>query len=144
MTRAGGRLRIRSLMPIYEENYRLLRALVPAIGRETAPVTFLLGRSPRIAITIRDRAPYTSTASLVHAFDIGDGRWVRNMEMELRIYHDARLIEVLAYQGHGRFAPIYRFPNRRMLGPLEKQQVNVFFGEWLRSRQWSRQPALQD
>jgi len=122
---------IRSLMPVYEENYRLIRQLVPAFPAIRVPTTLILADYPRISFSILECAPYTSVVALCHSFGICDGRLLKDMEMRLRAYHDARLIEVISYQGHGRFAPVYPYPNEDMLSPFEKRQVNAFLGEWL-------------
>jgi uncharacterized protein YqiB (DUF1249 family) len=51
--------------------------------------------------------------------------------MKVRIYHDARVAEVLACQGIHSFQPFYPYPNPKMLQPYEKRRVNYFLGEWL-------------
>lgn len=135
---------IRSLMPVYEANYRLMSGLMPAIGGVRVPTSFVLAGYPRISLSILECAPYTSEAALVHSFGVCNGRLLKDMEMRLRIYHDARLLEVLSYQGRGRFAPIYAYPNEGMLSPFEKRQVNVFLGEWLRACHGCRQPLPLD
>lgn len=53
-------------------------------------------------------------------------------EMVVRIYHDARVAEVLSYQHHRRFLPRYDYPNPGMCQRREKRRVNEFLGEWLR------------
>ncbi len=134
MISVGGRGAIRSLAPVYESNYLLMQDLAPALPRVRVPTTLLLSACyPRISLSILECAPYTSLAALSHSFGICDGRLLRDMEMRLRVYHDARLLEVIAYQGRGRFAPRYPYPNEAMLSPFEKRQVNVFLGEWLRA-----------
>lgn len=134
MISVGGRGAIRSLAPIYESNYLLMQDLVPVLPRVRVPTTLLLSEYyPRISLSILECAPYTSMAALSHSFGICGGRLLRDMEMRLRVYHDARLLEVIAYQGRGRFAPRYPYPNEDMLSPFEKRQVNVFLGEWLRA-----------
>jgi uncharacterized protein YqiB (DUF1249 family) len=135
---------IRSLMPVYEDNYRLISRLVPAVGRTHVPTTFILSAYPRISLSILECARYTSLATLTHSFGVCDGRLLKDMEMRLRIYHDARLLEVLSYQGRGRFAPAYDYPNEDMLSPFEKRQVNVFLGEWLRACRYRRVPLALD
>lgn len=133
MIRIEKRGTICSLMPVYEDNYRLMRGLVPALGLIRVPTTLILSDYPRISLSILECAPYTCVAALNHSFGVCDGRLLRDIEMRLRVYHDARVIEVISYQGRGRFAPHYPYPNEAMLSPFEKRQVNVFLGEWLRS-----------
>lgn len=131
--KAENRGRIRSLMSVYEDNYRLMSGMAPALDLIRVPTTLILADYPRISLSILECAPYTSVAALNHSFGICDGRLLKDMEMRLRVYHDARMIEVIAYQGRGRFAPRYPYPNEAMLSPFEKRQVNLFLGEWLRA-----------
>lgn len=123
-----------SLMPVYEENYRLMCALVPVLRAVRAPTTLILADFPRISFSVLECARYTSVIAIHHGFGtLGDGRLLKDIEMTVRVYHDARLVEVLSYQGSGRLAPFYRVPNAEMLGPFEKRQVNLFLTEWLRA-----------
>jgi uncharacterized protein YqiB (DUF1249 family) len=135
---------IRSLLLVYEDNYRLMSRLVPGIRRVHVPTTFVLSTYPRVSLSIMECARYTSLATLIHSFGVCDGRLLKDMEMRLRIYHDARLLEVMSYQGRGRFAPAYDYPNEHMLSPFEKRQVNLFLGEWLRACRQNRVPLLLD
>ncbi|SHH95124.1 DUF1249 domain-containing protein [Ferrimonas marina] len=59
--------------------------------------------------------------------------------MEVRLYHDARVAEVLTGQHFSRFLPVYPYPNAKMLQRDEKFQVNLFLAELLeqfRQSQW--------
>lgn len=51
--------------------------------------------------------------------------------MTIRLYHDARLAEVLASQDIRQVKPRYDYPNRQMHQQDEKQQTNQFLNEWL-------------
>jgi len=51
--------------------------------------------------------------------------------MMVRVCYDAKVAEVLSYQQQYRFKPKYDYPNPAMCQVREKQQVNVFLGEWL-------------
>ncbi|MFI3245944.1 MAG: DUF1249 domain-containing protein [Ferrimonas sp.] len=56
---------------------------------------------------------------------------VRDPKLEVRLYHDARLAEVLTGQQFSRFLPVYPYPNAAMLQPDEKFQVNLYLAELL-------------
>jgi uncharacterized protein YqiB (DUF1249 family) len=52
--------------------------------------------------------------------------------MQVRLYHDARLAEVISSQGIARLKPRYDYPNEAMHHPDEKWQVNSFLHDWLK------------
>ena len=51
--------------------------------------------------------------------------------MTVRMYHDAKVAEVVNCSGRGGFEPEYGYPNKLMLQRDEKRQVNQLLGEWL-------------
>lgn len=52
-------------------------------------------------------------------------------KMVIRLYHDARMAEVVSNQDIHQVKPRYDYPNKTMHLPDEKQQINVFLKEWL-------------
>ncbi len=55
----------------------------------------------------------------------------RNLSMLVRLYHDARMAEVVAYSGEKAGLASYEYPNEMMFQPDEKAQQNRFLAEWL-------------
>ncbi|MEO0442849.1 MAG: DUF1249 domain-containing protein [Pseudomonadota bacterium] len=51
--------------------------------------------------------------------------------IDVRLYHDATLAEVIAWQGQRRFQPRHEYPNPQMYQRDEKAQLNTFLGELL-------------
>lgn len=51
--------------------------------------------------------------------------------MDIRLYHDARMAEVLYTQDIRQVKPRYPYPNNHMHQQDEKQQINQFLNEWL-------------
>lgn len=51
--------------------------------------------------------------------------------MTIRLYHDARVAEVISSQNVAQIKPRYDYPNRAMHHPDEKHQINQFLKEWL-------------
>jgi uncharacterized protein len=125
---------VRSLMPLYEENYRLMLGWMPALRAIRVPVSLMLDGHPEIRVSVLECSRYTSSGLISQAFAFREPRFLRDLLIGFRVYHDAQLLEVIAYQGRARFAPYYPYPNRYMRSPHEKRQVNLFIGEWLRSR----------
>lgn len=122
---------LRSLMPIYEGNYRSLAQLVPGLRSMQVPASFVLSDLPRIRMSVVECCKYTALLAFSHALAPGAGR-VPDLALKVRMCHDARVAEVIGYQGRSRFAAVYPYPNQDMHGVFEKRQVNLFLGEWLR------------
>ncbi|MFM1895347.1 MAG: hypothetical protein RLZZ385_421 [Pseudomonadota bacterium] len=89
--------------------------------RHTQPAT--------VAITVLESYRYTTTLEI--AQQPGEGEWVRNPVMQVRVYHDAHTAEVVSFQEQRNFQPNYPQPNPQMFQRDEKVQVNRFLGEWL-------------
>lgn len=51
--------------------------------------------------------------------------------MTIRLYHDARMAEVISTQDIQQVKPRYDYPNQHMHQQDEKQQINEFLHEWL-------------
>lgn len=51
--------------------------------------------------------------------------------MNIRLYHDARMAEVISSQDVFQVQPRYDYPNKSMHQKDEKQQINQFLNEWL-------------
>lgn len=132
---------IRSLMPLYEGNYRTLMRLLPGLSAIRVPTTLTLSELPQIRLGVVECCKYTSTVVLAHCLG-SDGRIVPDISMTLRIYHDAKLVEVIGYQNQRGFAPSYPYPNEKMRSPFEKRQINRFLGEWL--KWYGRRVAVGD
>jgi len=116
------------LMVMYEENYRALARLVPDMGVDTA----ILSSSrefPDLHMNVVERGKYTLTIAFLHALD--DTEIVPDMYLKVKVYHDARVAEVLTYQNKTGFSRIYTYPNKQLRYPIEKRRVNQFFSEWL-------------
>jgi uncharacterized protein YqiB (DUF1249 family) len=52
-------------------------------------------------------------------------------KMTIRLYHDARVAEVISNQDIRQVKPRYDYPNVKMHLPDEKEQINQFLKEWL-------------
>ena len=83
-------------------------------------------------LRILERSPYTTTLYLSQASVSGESTWLNMPRLTVRMYHDAKLAEVLAWEGHKRLRPRYEYPNQAMYQADEKLQVNQFLGEWLK------------
>jgi hypothetical protein len=82
-------------------------------------------------LRITERSPYTTTLELGRTAVGENSNWLAMPKLTLRMYHDAKLAEVLAWEGHKRLRPRYEYPNQSMYQSDEKYQLNRFLGEWL-------------
>lgn len=82
-------------------------------------------------LRVLERSPYTTTLLLRQTNLAGESNWLRMPRLTVRMYHDAKLAEVLAWEGHKRLRPRYEYPNQAMYQSDEKLQVNQFLGELL-------------
>ena len=82
-------------------------------------------------LNIIERSPYTTTLELSRSAVGANADWLAMPKLTLRMYHDAKLAEVLAWEGHKRLRPRYQYPNQAMYHRDEKYQLNRFLGEWL-------------
>ena len=83
-----------SLMTLYESNYIRLAWLVSNVETiDGAHVSTVPGDCP-LHLVVEDRSRYTTTLSLTYLFDTDEGVRVADPDLQIRIYHDARLAEV--------------------------------------------------
>ena len=82
-----------------------------------------------MSIAVLQRAPYTTLISI--KMDASWGRWVTLPEMEVRLYHDVLMAEVVMAQQVRRFPFVTEYPNSRMSLPNEKALLNQFLSELL-------------
>lgn len=82
-------------------------------------------------LRVLERSPYTTTLELSRTSVGTSSEWLALPKLTLRMYHDAKLAEVLAWEGHKRLRPRYEYPNQAMYHSDEKYQLNRFLGEWL-------------
>lgn len=85
-----------SLMSLYESNYLRLRALVGDVRRLAGEQVSRVAHDCDLHLSVVEHAPYTSTVKLTYRFEEQDGGTLADPDLELRVYHDARLAEVVA------------------------------------------------
>lgn len=84
-----------------------------------------------LCLAISDVARYTTTMKL----NISSPRIRLNHSMELiiRMYHDAKMLEVMEGSGPSALKAIYTGPQHSLKTVDEKRQINRFIGECLRA-----------
>ena len=94
---------LRNSMGLYERNFAKLMALIPELEVSAMSTTFEIAEA-KLIISITEQSTYTTTLS-IRQF-LGIGGHARDPYIKLRVYLDARLAEVVAYQNHHRFKPL--------------------------------------
>lgn len=119
-----------------EANYARLMQLLPGMRdgadskRQARRVALSQGEQLLgvLALDVLETCPYTSTLSVRQEHSLA---WLPVPQLEVRVYHDARMAEVVGAQSARRFHGRYPYPNAAMHQPDEKTQLNLFLGEWL-------------
>ena len=115
-----------------EVNFLRLMKLMPdldTVDERLFDVT-LTGHTPaRIHLRVIERCPYTTMIELLQLQ--GHNPWTPRAQFSLRVYHDARMVEVESFRRQKPRHGHYDYPNHQMFHRDEKAQVNSFLGEWL-------------
>jgi hypothetical protein len=134
-----------SLMTLCANNYMLLLKVLAGNDKVEQTRSFFISDFLSYSVTINEVTPYTSLITfkqeslsaitstpnpsphqlphhIRHAFD---------PRMSIRLYHDARMAEVISTQDIRQVKPRYDYPNSQMHQQDEKQQTNQFLNEWL-------------
>ena len=115
-----------------EMNYALfLRLLnIPASG--DCPRDFLAELNSELLpfeAELIEQSKYTTT--LLFSVDMAAGDWINPVTIRVRLYHDARLAEVLESNRNHAPKATHNYPNGQMRYPDDKQQRNQLLNECL-------------
>ncbi|QJR82760.1 DUF1249 domain-containing protein [Alteromonas pelagimontana] len=117
------------MQAVCEVNYSRFLRILPDCDTEDLSYDFSVGPRLSYRMTIEETARYTTTIS-IEQINKHTPPYLKP-SMRVRLYHDARMAEVISSQNTGAFAASYEYPNNKMRQRNEKQMVNVFLGEWL-------------
>ncbi|HEY6130643.1 MAG TPA: DUF1249 domain-containing protein [Halioglobus sp.] len=121
------KLDLTGLQAVCDANYARLLRLFP--DYENCNSRDLLVGSATVRLTVVERCRYTTIFQLHQ--QRAESRWLGMLRVEVRAYHDVRMLEVGAFQSHRRAAARYPYPNNRMFAQDEKYQQNRFLADWL-------------
>ncbi|MEJ2362095.1 MAG: DUF1249 domain-containing protein [Gammaproteobacteria bacterium] len=122
----------RNPMWYFERNFNVLIELLQQSQlQEQGKVEFELSGT-RIILSLLEHTRYTLLLGIQQIFQPGEERaLLSDLHFKVRIYLDAKLAEVVSYQGQQPLEPRYPFPNKRMFYPDEKRQTNLVLYDWL-------------
>ena len=133
-------LRAKDPMWVYERNYALLTGMYSNLdAQDTNEVaTFFIPGRGETQVHIVERCRYTLTVVLTEAYS---AKAVPEIKMQVRLYHDAKLAEVVSYQGFTNLLPKHRDLGKgNPQNHQEKRQANLLLHDWLVSLQKSQVP----
>jgi uncharacterized protein YqiB (DUF1249 family) len=129
IARLAPRNRLDRLMREYERNYERMRFLVPGLRGMSGRNVSRAPTMPELHLEVLDQSAYTTTLVLTYALEI-DGSRLPEPEVQLRVYHDARMAEVLAVREPGP-AGGAAWCSLRHSAMSRKWRFNRFLGKWL-------------
>ncbi|MHA7879764.1 MAG: DUF1249 domain-containing protein [Saccharospirillum sp.] len=115
-----------------EANYLRLEKL---LGDGLAPRYDYYWTSPNgteveVCIEVVERFKFTTTLNISKQNpDLPEP--MRDVALTLRLYHDARMAEVVTWTQGRQLSGVYTYPNEQMYHIDEKAQANVYLSEWL-------------
>ncbi|GAC19054.1 DUF1249 domain-containing protein [Paraglaciecola arctica] len=132
MTKEIGRKyvpKVANMHKVCEVNYGRLLKLLPDCDTEDLQYQFEVNDSLLYSIKIIECSRYTSTLEMSQKSPMSYD--FLSPEVQVRLYHDAKMAEVISAQNIGSLQPSYRYPNIKMYQKNEKEMVNLFLAEWL-------------
>jgi len=132
--------RISTLMNLCEVNYMLMLRVLADKESEGEQRCFFISDFLSYTVSINEVTRYTSLLTISQdinssfAAESSSGKMLAKLlqpRMVIRLYHDARVAEVISSQDIHHVKPRNNYPNSVMHLPDEKQQINHFLKEWL-------------
>ena len=121
---------LNQLLRLYERNYQKLVKFFPINSSQTE-IDYLIPegkKNSEIKIACKNISSHTSiiTISKTKSFSL-----LQDTNIEIYLYHDAKMAEVRKFNGKKQFWLRNRYPNKNMLTRDEKFQWNFFLEEFL-------------
>jgi uncharacterized protein YqiB (DUF1249 family) len=112
------------------KNYQKLAQIIPTHFTGEGTITLSLGQLGYLEIRLESLSEYTWALTLRHTPRKWP-TWLTGAQMQVRLYHDAKLAEVVSFSGNDAVSEQNSSLDVNMLYPDEKQQLDDFLGEWL-------------
>lgn len=130
--RQGYKPCLKEMLSQCELNYALIQQLYPhAVNQQAVDgdeVSFI-NQAIELELTIVEVFKYTSTLEL--RLKVPSEAIKNRVKLVVRLYHDARMMEVVEGSGPGALKPVQHRNNRERKVADEKRQINRFVGECL-------------
>ena len=119
---------LKEFMALCASNYAKFSRLLNLAELEVGQGFSLpIEKQPNLLISMKQKSRHTATYELSQESE----QISLKRNYLVRMYHDAKMAEVLSGLNQGMLPPVYQFPNTEMKQPDEKIQLNRFLSEWL-------------
>ncbi|QBL10842.1 DUF1249 domain-containing protein [Rheinheimera sp. D18] len=112
-----------------ERNYAQLNRYLANDAEDGQSTLIQVSEQHQYRISVTDVARFTTTLQIEL---VDNQQQFFRPHFVVRLYHDAKLAEVLACQQISQFKARYDYPNVDMLLPDEKRQINLLLRDWLK------------
>ncbi|HEX4152104.1 MAG TPA: DUF1249 domain-containing protein [Steroidobacteraceae bacterium] len=119
-----------SLMTLYESNFVRLGWLVSDLRSISERTVSRAGCDCDLYLTPVELAPYTSVFRLTYEF-AHEGECIRDPDLEVCVYHDARLAEVRSFRGFRRHIELAKVESGLKRELDQRWTRNMMLNKWL-------------
>jgi len=119
-----------SLMTLYESNFVRLGWLVGDLRAIADGAVSRVASDCDLHLTPLDLARYTSVFRLTYEFVV-DGQSIRDPDLEVCVYHDARLAEVRSFRGFQRHPQLAKLQSVLKRELDQRWTRNMMLNKWL-------------
>jgi uncharacterized protein YqiB (DUF1249 family) len=119
-----------SLMTLYESNFVRLGWLVSDLRSIAGRRVSSVATDCDLSLTPLELAPYTSVFRLTYEFNSEEG-CICDPDLEVCVYHDARLAEVRSFRGFQRHPELARLESRLKRELDQRWTRNMMLNKWL-------------
>lgn len=121
---------LNELHALAERNYAAFLRVLPEIDE---PSRIQVGEHLDFEIKVIRSAPYTTDVHIIQQQKSETGRSVADVEFHVRLYHDAKMAEIIDCQGASQLTAIRpgQAPKRAYLQD-EKRQLSRLLADWLK------------
>jgi uncharacterized protein YqiB (DUF1249 family) len=119
-----------SLMTLYESNYIRLGWLVPDLRRMRGSLTSAVAGEPALELAVVEQCRYTTALHMTYV--VGEGAAVaREPQLEVRVYHDARLAEACGAGSPPTHPRLRRLAAGVAASRGQRWSCNMLLNKWL-------------
>jgi uncharacterized protein YqiB (DUF1249 family) len=119
-----------SLMSLYESNYIRLGWLIEDLAQVAQPLISRVEGDCPLHLKIEERSRYTTTLNLTYVFE-DDAQALADPDLQIRVYHDARLAEVQSAARSHRHSMLESLRSSFTRGLGERWRSNMMLNKWL-------------
>lgn len=119
-----------ALIALYESNYLRLMRLVPELHAMEGTTVSRVVNALDLYLTVVERSKYTTSLALTYQFRDGDALFAEP-NAYIRVYQDARAVEVVSQIRRRRTSSVRRWRRRHMPELDRRWELNRFLYKWL-------------